>query len=257
MISFGNILKTILTERFTFRQLYNRSETGRKKRARQDVNAQSMRVMTLDENEAWAFSYKSNPSTTGKRWHGYVQFMKEEVKQTENAAQLQCMVDCDCPDYRYRYAYNNAQAGAGRIGKHPDWPYGNENNGQKWRPRSEGGVGDYGVGMCKHLLALGEFLKTKFTPDAPDPDEDKYDIQKPAPKIKKDRTPASQKPTTIQAPDPDDDTYTDSRTGSDTLQEEIQYPPVPRGQVSQLYKRMEEFVRNNPEFDVQYEDESD
>ena len=250
MISFSNILKRILTERVTFQSMWNRSEKGRKDRSRTDVNVKPMRVMTLDENEAWAFSYKSNPSTTGNRWHGYVQFLKKNVKETQNAAQLECMVDCDCPDYRYRYAYNNAHAGAGRIGKHPEWKFGNDNNGQKWRPRSEGGVGDYGVGMCKHLLALGEFLKTKLDSDAPDPKANKYDAWKPLPKPKKvDTTPAAQKPQTSDAPDPEDDTYTDSRTGSDTMTEDVE-----RGV---LYERMEKFVRENPEFTVMYEDESD
>lgn len=139
MISFYNILKEVLTERISFQSLWNRSEEGRKERSRTDVGVKPMRVMTLDENEAWAFSYKSSPSTTGMRWHGYIQFFKENVRASQNAAQLECMVDCDCPDYRFRYAYNNAQAGVGRIGKHPEWKFGNENNGQKWRPRSEGG----------------------------------------------------------------------------------------------------------------------
>jgi hypothetical protein len=250
MISFSNILKKILLERVTFQSMYNRSEKGRKDRARTDVNVKPMRVMTLDQNEAWSFSYKSTPSTTGHRWHGYVQFYKKNVSEETNAAQLECMVDCDCPDYRYRYAYNNAHADAGRIGKHPDWPYGNESNGRKWKPRSQGGVGDYGVGMCKHLLALGEFLKTKLAPETPEPKPNKYDAWKPEPKVKKvDTTPPAQKPQTTDAPDPDDDTYTDSRTGSDTMTEEVQ-----RGV---LYERMEKFVKENPEFTVMYEDDTD
>ena len=255
MISFGKILKQILTERMTFHQLYQGSESGRKERGRQDVNAKSMRVMTLDENEAWAFSYKSHPSTTGHRWHGYVQFFKENVRQTDDAMRLECMIDCDCPDYRYRYAYNNAQAGVGRIGKHSEWPYGNDNNGAKWRPRSQGGVGDYGVGLCKHLCALRDHLHNVISPEAPEPED-----PAPAPMPKKvDPTPAAQKPQTTKAPDPEDDTYTDSRTGSDTLQEYAlpKTQPKPPGYVSELYKRLEEFVRTHPEFDVQYEDSPD
>lgn len=261
MISFGKLLKQILTERMSFGQLYKGSESGRRERGRTDVNAKSMRVMTLDENEAWAFKYKSHPSTTGKRWHGYVQFFKENVRETDDAMKLECMVDCDCPDYRYRYAYNNAQAGVGRIGKHHDWPHGNDNNGRKWRPRSQGGVGDYGVGLCKHLCALRDFMMTVVEPNAPEPD-DEEDNPPPPPKPKvKAKVDPNQKPMTTQAPDPDDDTYTDSRSGSETLQEYAlpQAAPVqrPPGYVSALYKRLEEFVRTHPEFDVQYEDESD
>lgn len=245
MISFYNILKRVLTERVTFQSMYNRSEKGRKDRARTDVNVKPMRVMTLDNNEAWSFSYKSSPSTTNHRWHGYCQFFKENVKSETDASKLQCMVDCDCPDYRYRYAYNNAHADAGRIGKHPEWPYGNDNSGQKPRPRSQGGVGDYGVGMCKHLCALGEFLRTKISPDAPEP-EDPPPIPKKKVVVKK-PVPAAQKPQTSKAPDPDDDTYTDSRTGSDTLMEGI----------SPLYDRLDQFAKQNPEFTIMYENESD
>ena len=247
MISFYNILKQVLTETVTFQSMYNRSEKGRKDRARTDVNVKPMRVMTLDNNEAWSFSYKSSPSSTGHRWHGYVQFFKENVKSETDASRLQCLVDCDCPDYRYRYAYNNAQAGAGRIGKHPEWPYGNDNNGRKWKPRSQGGVGDYGVGMCKHLCALGEFLKTKISPEAPEPDD-----EPPMPKepVKKQTLPPAQSPQTSKAPDPED-TYDDSRTGSETLMEESTSQSLPQGE---LYRRMEEFVKTNPEFEVMCED---
>ena len=248
--SFFGMLKQILAERMTFRQLYQGSESGRKERGRQDVNTKSMRVMSIDENEAWAFSYKSHPSTTGNRWHGYVQFFKENVRQTDDAMQIECMVDCDCPDYRYRYAYNNAQAGVGRIGKAAEWPYGNDNNGRKPRPRSQGGVGDYGVGLCKHLCALRDHLHTIISPEAPEPED-----PAPAPEPKKvDTTPAAQKPQTSTAPDPDDDTYTDTRSGSETLQEYALPQPKPPGYVSELYKRLDEFVRTHPEFDVMCED---
>lgn len=241
----------------TFRQLYQGSESGRKERGRQDVNAKSMRVMSIDENEAWAFSYKSSPSTTGNRWHGYVQFFKENVRQTDDAMKLECMVDCDCPDYRYRYAYNNAQAGVGRIGKASEWPYGNDNNGRKPRPRSQGGVGDYGVGLCKHLCALRDHLHTVISPEAPEPEDAAPPPEK---KVKPSvPTPPSDKAQTMKAPDPEDDTYTDSRTGSDTLQEYAlpQAQPKPPGYQSELYKRMSEFVQKNPEFEVMYEGESD
>ena len=257
MISFAKILKEVLLERVSFSSLYRGSESGRKQRGRNDVNAKSMRVTTMDGNETWTFSYKSHPSTTGHRWHGYVQFMKENVSQEDDPSKLECRVDCDCPDYRYRYAYNNAKAGAGRIGKHDEWRYGNDNNGRRWRPRSQGGVGDYGVGMCKHLCALGEYLNQEVTHDAPEPD----DVAPPTKKKVKPTvpTPPSDKTQTMKAPDPEDDTYTDSRSGSDTLQEYAlpQAQPKPPGYQSELYKRMSEFVQKNPEFEVMYEGESD
>jgi len=241
MISFSKILKTILTERMSFRALLAGSEHGRKERGRQDVNARPMRVTTMDGQEAWTFRYKSDPSTTGNPWHGYIQFFKEDVSEKDSAEDLDCMVDCDCPDYRYRYAYNNAQADAGRIGKAPDWRFGNQNNGRKWRPRSQGGVGDYGVGLCKHLCALSEFLKTSISPEAPEPDD-----VPPVPEKKPQKPPVrpAVAPQTVKAPDPDTDSYTDSRTGSDTLTEGV----------SNLYKKIDEFSKANPEFEVMYED---
>lgn len=246
MISFRKLLRQVLLERMSFRQLLGGSESGRKQRGHTDVNVRPMRVTTMDGNEAWTFRYKSSPSTTGQAWHGYVQFFKEDVSHKDSADDLECMVDCDCPDYRYRYAYNNAHADVGRIGKHPEWRYGNDNNGQKWRPRSQGGVGDYGVGLCKHLCGLSEYLKTKMEPDAPSPDDPKDLKTQPKPIVKpKVKPSAASKPQSTLAPDPDDDTYTDSRTGSETLQE---------GR-SLIYERLEKFAKSNPEFDVEYEDD--
>jgi len=237
MISFSKIMRQVLTERMSFKSLLRGSESGRIDRSKH-VNARSLRVASTDEGESWMFTYKSQGlySTTGNRWHGYVKFFKENVLVTDNAEDLDCKVSCDCPDYRFRYAYNNNKADAGDLGL---------NNGQPPRPRSQGGVGDYGVGMCKHLCALGEFLRTKISPDAPEP-EDPPPIPKKKVVVKK-PVPAAQKPQTSKAPDPDDDTYTDSRTGSDTLMEGV----------SPLYDRLDQFAKQNPEFTVMYEDESD
>jgi dTMP kinase len=235
-LSFKKVMREVLTERYSFKQLLAGSEPGRIERGKRDVRTRPMRVTTMDGNEAWTFRYKSYPSTTGNPWHGYIQFFKEDVSEKESTEDLDCMVDCDCPDYRYRYAYNNAQAGAGRIGRHPEWRYGNENTGRPPRPRSEGGVGDYGIGLCKHLCSLGEYLKTNI--DAPEP-EDKPPLSRtvePAPRV----TPET--PTTTDAPEPED-SYTDSRSG---LQEGLQK------QKSHLYERMEKFVKENPQFVVMY-----
>jgi hypothetical protein len=195
--------------------------------------------VSTDDGEAWTFRYKSSPSTTGKPWHGFIQFFKEDVSSKDSAADLECMIDCDCPDYRYRYAYNNKRAGVGWAGKHPGWNHNNQNNGQKWRPRSQGGVGDYGVGLCKHLCGLKEFLQTSIEPNAPQPDDKPPVPMKKKEPQQKPQVPVAQKPPTTAAPKPED-TYSDSRTGSDTLEE---------GQ-SQLYKRIDTFVKTHPEFDV-------
>lgn len=235
MISWAKMMKKVLMERMSFRQLFAGSEGGRKERGAHDVDPKSSAVTATDDGEAWTFNYKSHPSTTGQRWHGFVQFFKEDVSGKDNAMDLECMVDCDCPDYRYRYAYNNKQADVGWTGNNPNWKYSNQNNGRKWRPRSQGGVGDYGVGMCKHLCSLSEYLKTVIEPEAPQPD-DKPPM--PEPKKPVDKRPVAQKAPTTAAPKPQD-SYSDSRSGSDTLQE---------GHRSKLFDRMDAFVKTHPEF---------
>jgi hypothetical protein len=250
MISFSDIMRKVLTERMSFSDLYNNSTPDRVDRSK-NVNARSLRVTSMGGQEAWTFTYKSNPSTTGHRWHGYVRFLNEDVSQAQSADQLDCMVDCDCPDYRYRWAYNNNKQGAGALGS-DSW---NMNNGRAPRPISQGGVGDQGPGMCKHLIALGEFLKTNIEPEAPQPDEPATKAPaptqkaptkpqpKPQPKPQvKAKVPAAQKPQTINAPKPEDDTYSDSR--GDTLQEGNGH----------LADRLTALVQSKPEFDVYYED---
>ncbi len=224
-------MRQILTETMSFRDLLRRSDPARIDRSRH-VNARSLQVDTMDGDEAWTFTYKSqgSHSTSGHRWHGYVRFLKEEVSKKASADELDCMVDCDCPDYRYRWAYNNAKAGAGAIGAGA-W---NDNNGRPPRPREQGGVGDLGEGMCKHLIALGEFLKTKIDPDAPEPKEqpDREEIPK-----------SVQQADPTQAPKPGE-TYSDSRSGE--LQEST----------GKLFESFDKFAKSNPTFEVQYEDDN-
>jgi hypothetical protein len=248
MISFSDIMRKVLVERMSFRQLLRVSDekpdNSRMDRARH-VSAKSLRVKTMDESEAWTFSYKSqgNHSTTRQRHRGYVRFFKENISVNDNVEDLDCMVDCSCPDYRYRWAYNNARADAGITGGNSL----NKNNGQPPRPRDAHppGVGNLGEGLCKHLIALGKFLETSI--DAPEP-EDEAPMVKPDPKpstISKVRP--SQGPTTTKAPEPGD-SYSDSRSGDSysdgrELQEGI----------NPLFSKFDQFVKSNPEFEVPYE----
>ena len=245
MISYSQILKEVLTERMSFKDLYRNSDPERIDRSR-SVYARSLKVTTMDGNEAWTFSYKSNPSTTGQRWNGYVRFLKGDVSGKDRADELDCMVDCNCPDYRFRWAYNNAKQDAGALGP-TAW---NDNNGRPPRPREQGGVGDLGPGMCKHLIALGEFLKTKIEPDAPEPDEQPEPEPQVAPK--RPLAPPVQKTRpSIEAPNPED-TYNDSREGGYTDSRSLQQESV-----SNLYKKMDELVKSSPEFDVWYDEDDD
>lgn len=228
-------MRRVLTERMSFRDLLRKSDPARVDRSR-DVHAKSLKVTTMNEEEAWTFSYKSNPSTTRNRWHGYVRFFKEDAKRKDSADRLDCMVDCDCPDYRYRFAYNNARADAGALGADA-W---NDNNGQPPRPRSQGGVGDLGEGMCKHLISLGKFLKTKIEPDAPEPREPEEQEPTPEPEPVEPKKPISTTQQTTDAPEPDD-SYSDTRSGD--LQEVK----------GNIFEQLDRFAKSNPLFDVPYE----
>lgn len=236
-------MRKVLTERMSFRDLFRVSDPARVDRSR-DVHAKSLKVTSIDGNEAWTFSYKSNPSTSGQRWQGYVRFLKEDVSHKDKADQLDCMVDCTCPDYRFRWAYNNAKQDAGALGAGA-W---NASNGRPPRPREQGGVGDLGPGMCKHLIALGEYLKTNIEPEAPEPEEKP---QPPKPVVKKAPTPAQ---STVNAPEPED-TYSDSRSG----EEDSGYSDSRSGGelqegTSHLVGKINNLVQTKPEFEVWYED---
>jgi hypothetical protein len=218
MISFAKIMRKMLTERMSFGALFGSTEQGRIDRA-DDVNVKPLRVTTMGDDEAWTFSYKSDPSTTQKRWSGYIRFFKEDVSHKDDAMSLDCQVDCRCPDYCYRWAYANHQQDAGPIGPKslnqcvnapPD-----ETN-----PRQV-------PGLCKHLAALKDYLWERIEPEKPVPPS----LSK-LPNAKDDRD------TSI-----DTDTYSDSRSG--TIQE---------AGTSRLYERIDRFVKTCPQFDVPYEE---
>jgi hypothetical protein len=79
----------------SFKDLLRRSDPARIDRSKK-VRAKSLLVTTIDEKEAWTFSYKSFPSTTGKRWNGNIRFFKENVSNADAADDLECQVDCNC-----------------------------------------------------------------------------------------------------------------------------------------------------------------
>lgn len=96
MIKLKEIVNSFLLETLSFKDLIKYSEPNRIDRAKK-VNTKPLRVVTQDDQEAWTFSYKSNPSTTGLRYQGYVKFLKEEVKiAKDNPENIDCVVDCQC-----------------------------------------------------------------------------------------------------------------------------------------------------------------
>ena len=153
MISLINIAKQILTEKMTFSQLFNRSEAGRKDRAK-GMRVTRLPVLSSRNGEYWNFQYQSAPNnnTSGGSWKGRITFRK--TNKTTTADNLPCFVDCGCQDYKYRWAYANSQKEAGPVGPNSL----NKSNGSPapiMNPRGQ-------VGLCKHLIALKTDLHKKL-----------------------------------------------------------------------------------------------
>jgi hypothetical protein len=245
MISLSKMMLQVLTETMSFADLLNNSDPARVDRATH-VKSRSLKVTTMDGQEAWIFSYKSDPdwTTTEKRWQGYVQFLKEAVGPNDNAEDLQCMVDCNCPDYRYRWAYRNAEAGAGEVGSN-SW---NGNNGNAPKNPSN----DLGTGLCKHLISLGRYLKTKIEPTAPEEPEEPKDAEevpetpdytKPIGSVPMKSTAgdAPEEPVKKKYPTFKPSFYSDSRSG-DLMENN-----------TSLKDKIQKFVESNPNFEVPYD----
>jgi len=147
-------LEENLSEDMSYNDLLKLTTPERKDRAA-NVTARSLPVSTENGLETWNFRYKSSPQTTvtDKPFRGSISFIKGKVGQNNDAMKMKCKVDCSCPDYLYRWAYNNYSNGAGEIGT---------NSLNKCANRSPKSVYNEGNGLCKHLVALGRFLKTKI-----------------------------------------------------------------------------------------------
>jgi hypothetical protein len=145
------LLKDLILERMTFNQLMALSDSGRKEKSRH-MDTRSLRITPTKDGESWIFSYKSNPSTTQKRYQGYIKFLNDSLKSDKSADDVYCIVDCNCPDFKYRFAYNDAKQGASITGK-DSW---NKNNGAQPLPIHRK------VGLCGHLISLAGYLKTKI-----------------------------------------------------------------------------------------------
>lgn len=259
----------------TFRDLLSHSDPARIGRA-DNVNSKSLGIQSNDEEERWTFSYKSqgHHSTTGQRHRGYIGFFKENVSGATNMEDVDCIAECSCPDFKYKYAYNNNKVGVTPIGSTAL----NTNNGQKPQPQN-----DLGVGLCKHLISLGEYLKTGI--DAPE--EPKNPATNVLTKSPSTVPPIKPEPaqTTSDAPTPEDDhvVSNDELPKLDTLRPKYKTPPIkPKpivkkipntysdtdripneeepeelteiNQSNNLYNKFESFIETHPQFEVKYND---
>ncbi len=144
-----------ISEDMSYEELLKLTTPERKERA-SNVTARSLPVTVENGLDTSNFRYKSSPATTvtDKPFRGSISFIKERTGNNQNAMKMKCKVDCECPDFMYRFAYNDAAKGASQIGTD------SLNGALNRRPKP---AYDYGEGLCKHLAALGRFLKTKIT----------------------------------------------------------------------------------------------
>lgn len=154
--------RTILEE-LNFDQLFAYSEPKRVLRSK-TVRGPALAIDSFKDGLRYRFNFKAFPSTEHKRHKGYIEFKKPEDPDTP-LEQVPCVVDCDCKDYMYRWAYSNMQRDAGKIGS-------DSINGcinQAPRVTNPGNI----PGLCKHLLALRNFLygQDSTFPPSDDPDD--------------------------------------------------------------------------------------
>ena len=158
MILLKQLAMSILTEAMSFRQLFSRTDGGRRDRGKR-MRVRSLAGTADEDRENWNFSYKSASDhiTTGRSHMGRIVFGKDaylRYKNKKSMDEVVCRVDCSCPDYRYRWAYANYQQDAGEMGGGSL----NKCNGRppvKMNPRQR-------PSLCKHLVSLKDYLRTKL-----------------------------------------------------------------------------------------------
>jgi hypothetical protein len=153
MISLVKIVRELLAEAMTFKDLMASAGTdaGRLERSK-GMRVKSLRPVFDDDGEFMIFSYKSSPatSTTKKRYQGYIKLSNADLKSNKSKDDINCIVDCQCPDFKYRFAYWDSKEKASITGK-DSW---NKNNGAT--PKKYGKR----IGLCKHLISLAGYLQT-------------------------------------------------------------------------------------------------
>lgn len=148
----------LLMEKMTFRQLLSRTDGGRLDRGRR-MRVRSLAGSANEDEEQWNFGYKSDRDhiTTMKPHVGRISFEKDayiRYKNKRSMDEVVCKVDCSCPDYKYRWAYANAAQDAGEVGVDTL----NKSNGNPPVKTNPGRK----PSLCKHLVALKDYLRTKL-----------------------------------------------------------------------------------------------
>lgn len=160
MIKLIEILRSsvLLVEKMSFRQLLSKTDIGRRDRGSR-MRVRSLAGSANENEEHFNFSYKSAPDhiTTMGPHEGRILFEKDAYVKYKNKRSMDdvvCKVDCSCQDYKYRWAYANAVQDAGDIG----YDSLNQSNGNAPVKTNPGRK----PSLCKHLVALKDYLRTKL-----------------------------------------------------------------------------------------------
>lgn len=153
-----------LFERLTFDRLFRVSEPKRVYRSF-TVRGPPLEIDSYQDAVYYIFNFKANPSTTGLRHRGYVKFFKPKNKNPKNVPlqHLECLVDCECPDFRYRWAWANKQRQSSVVGP--------SSLNQAWNKAPKITNPSGRPGLCKHILATRAYiygLLASFPGDEPD-----------------------------------------------------------------------------------------
>jgi len=158
MIKLIQLMREVLVEKMSFKQLLLRTNGGRINRGSR-MRVRSLAGSANENEEQWNFGYKSarDHITTMKPHTGRISFEKDaynKFRGKRSMDEVMCKVDCSCPDYKYRWAYANAAQQAGEMGGDSL----NKSNGNapvKTNPGKK-------PSLCKHLVALKDYLRTKL-----------------------------------------------------------------------------------------------
>lgn len=158
MILLKQLLSSILSEAMTYTQLLSQTDGMRRNKGGR-MRVRSLAGSANEDSEQWNFGYKSasDHNTTNGSHEGRISFDKDMYNRNKGKRsmnEVECKVDCSCPDYMYRWAYANYYRDAGSLGKDSL----NQCNGSvpgKTNPRLK-------PSLCKHLVALSGYLKTKL-----------------------------------------------------------------------------------------------
>lgn len=166
VVSAAVVAQPFLGEAMTFDQLFRYSEPKRVKRS-DTVRGPPLDIDSFSDAAYHHFNFKSYPSTTGLRWHGYVKFKQPpHMRKNMPLQHVPCEVDCSCPDFKYRFAWADKQRGAARIGPQ------SMNKCINRAPRHTNPANI--PGLCKHILAVRNYIYgmlAKFPPGTPDTGE--------------------------------------------------------------------------------------